>query len=361
MTNSRISANETDSGTTTTSLNAPGIKGPLAELHKNKYKYEFLQFPNNLEAAEENHWIRFDIYKLGGGKVKAEESRRIFETESKTFIDRTIENTAEKANALFNTALQAPVNIAKSIANEFVNELPPALGGIGKELLGLGRAQARGLGSIMLYAPHERRETLSLKWEQESVGALGAALLGGHGHLADTITNHSNETINSMLANKAGLTRDAMAKIAGSMLGNQHLEEIARHNEGVALNPHLEMFFNQVNFRTFTFGFKLAPRNNPEAETIRNIIALFKYSSAPRLAEGKGGLYFDYPNVFNISFSNENETHKIAQSALTQVDVNYTGAGVNSTFYDNYPVEVDLSLSFTELEIMHKDKISKGY
>ena len=58
---------------------------------------------------------------------------------------------------------------------------------------------------------------------------------------------------------------------------------------------------------------------------------------------------------------NEEQTHKIARSCLTSIQVDHSGSGVNSTFYDNYPVETNMNLVFTEMEIMHKDKIGEGF
>ena len=68
-----------------------------------------------------------------------------------------------------------------------------------------------------------------------------------------------------------------------------------------------------------------------------------------------------YPNVFDITMFNEDQTHRIARCCLTSIQVDHSGAGVNSTFYDDYPVETNLNLVFTELEILHKEKIDQGY
>ena len=112
-------------------------QGPLGSLYANKYKHIFLQYPLNLESGEENHWVRFDVQEIQGVGVKqnearSEPSRKL--TSGGSFIDRIVENTAEKASALVTTALLAPVNIAKSTVNEFLSELGPTLGGIGREL-----------------------------------------------------------------------------------------------------------------------------------------------------------------------------------------------------------------------------------
>jgi len=346
-------------------------EGPLKSLYADKYKDIFLQFPNNIESAEENHWVRFDIDEITGPQIKQDEVRTTSFGKKKkgSFLDRVVAGTAEKASALITTALLAPVNIAKSTVNEFLNDLPPVLGGIGRDLLGgfSGKSKSRGLGSIMLYAPHTRQENLKLNWGPDKLGQVGAAIAAGGGTvggaLSDIISGDS-ETVNSVIANRTSLIQGAMSKLAGSALGGNAGAIVKQtfKSKGQAINPHMEMFFDNVDFRSFTFDFKLAPRNSSEAKAIREIINLFKYASTPSYEEGgSGGVFFRYPNVFEITFFNENETHKIATSCLTGVNVNYTGPGINSTFYDNYPLETQLNLTFTELEIMHKGKIDKGY
>jgi hypothetical protein len=297
--------------------------GPLSSLYGNKYEDTFLQFPNNLDSDEENHWVRFDISEIGGAGIKEDESRT---TSGSTPREVFSSGSSQEGSS---RALRT-----------------------GRE----SKSRTQGLGSIMLYAPHTRQENFKLNWAGDKIGQVGAAAKGG--------ISGDNETVQSVIENLGSLTHGVAAKLAGSVLGGNAdaLVKDTFKSKGVAINPHLEMFFDNVDFRSFTFDFVLAPRNESEAKTIRDIINLFKYSAAPSYeSSGQGGVFFRYPNVFGITFFNESQTHKIATSALTGVNVNYSGAGVNSTFYDNYPVETHLNLTFTELEIMHKGKIDEGY
>ena len=65
--------------------------------------------------------------------------------------------------------------------------------------------------------------------------------------------------------------------------------------------------------------------------------------------------------MFDIEFHNENQTQKYLQSALTDIQVNYTAASQNATFYDKYPASVGLTLAFTELAIVNKQRVDEGY
>jgi hypothetical protein len=352
---------DTLKGPATDALELAGDRkeGELHKLYANKYKKIFLQYPLNVESPEENHWVRFDAYTINGDVVKYDESRTGVsikdKKKKKSFLDKVSDGVAEKASALVTTALMAPVNIAKSTTKSFLNDLPPAIGGIAKKFLGMkGKSRVLGKGSIMLYAPHTHQENLKYNWAQEATGFTGGALKGAG-------ANDDNQFIQSLIDNAGTATKQLGALMGGAMTGNQSLVDLIGRNNGVANNPHLEMFFKSVDFRSFNFDFKLAPRNPPEAREIQKIVNFLKYASAPHYKNGEGGIYFAYPYVFDVSFFNESQTHKIARSALTAITVNHTAAGVNTTFYDNFPAETSLNLTFTELEIMHKDTIASGY
>jgi hypothetical protein len=280
------------------------------------------------------------------------------------FLDRVVSETAEKASAQTTTELQAPVNIAKSTVNEFLKDNSPTLGGVSRDLRSghSGKSRTNRYGSITLYSPHTRQENLKFNWKGAELGQAGQLVKDGTS-LKD-ITGGNSDTVQSIIANQKVLGQAGLAKLAGAAMGG-NADAIVNQsfkNKGQAINPHLEMFFENVDFRSFTFDFKLAPRNASEAKEIKKIISLFKWASSPSYeSSGAGGVFFRYPHVFKITFFNENETHKIAASALTGVSVNYTGTGINSTFYDNYPLETHLNLTFTELEIMHKGRIDQGY
>jgi len=131
----------------------------------------------------------------------------------------------------------------------------------------------------------------------------------------------------------------------------------AGSGDALAVNPHVEFFFENVTPRTFSFDFKLSPRNPDESEVIQKIIRSFKFHSAPKPQSSEAGRYWIYPQVFQIEYWNSDKTNKIGDCALTSVDVTYSGTGDNHTFYDGQPILVELKLNFMELDIITKDHI----
>lgn len=128
-------------------------------------------------------------------------------------------------------------------------------------------------------------------------------------------------------------------------------------------NPFREMLFEQIDYRAFRFNYKFLPKSPGEVENIKRIVDLFKFHMHPELSTGN--LFFIYPAEFQIIyyFKGKENTyfHKIAPSALTNLSVTYGGAGGMSSFHDGTPTEVNVSLSFQELELLTKEKINLGY
>ena len=127
----------------------------------------------------------------------------------------------------------------------------------------------------------------------------------------------------------------------------------------VGLNPFKEVLFQTVDFRSFTFKYRFLPKNQKEADTVKQIIDTFKYHMHPELSKNK--LFFIYPSEFQISYvyqNKENEYfHRFKPCVLESLDVTYGGEQYSS-FTDGKPTEVNLSMLFRETEILTKQQVS---
>lgn len=128
-------------------------------------------------------------------------------------------------------------------------------------------------------------------------------------------------------------------------------------------NPFREMLFEKVSYRAFKFNYRFLPKSKQEVDNVKRIIDLFKFHMHPELSAGN--LFFIYPAEFQIVYyykGKENSYfHKIAPSALTNLSVSYGSGPGMSSFADGTPTEINLSLSFQELELLTKEKIQLGY
>ena len=139
----------------------------------------------------------------------------------------------------------------------------------------------------------------------------------------------------------------------------------------MAINPHKEVIFNGLGFRHFTFKFRFTPTSEAEAVNVDNIIRAFKFYASPEIDPAYAGRAWIYPAEFDIQYySNGAENlflNKISTCALTDININYTGVGHWAAFrpaasiQGNPSVCTELSLTFTELEILQKRRVLDGY
>ena len=155
-----------------------------------------------------------------------------------------------------------------------------------------------------------------------------------------------------------------------SMVGAGDPVKLLSKSLGVAVNPQQEQFYVGPDFRSFSYSFDFWPRSQAELDAANNIILLFKYHSHPDLELSKsGGRMFFVPSEFEIHYlhmGKQNQyMNKISKCVCTSVDVDYGPEGEFKTFVADgrgaAPVHYKLTLGFTELELMTKDKIYNGY
>ena len=124
--------------------------------------------------------------------------------------------------------------------------------------------------------------------------------------------------------------------------------------------------FKEVNRRSFSFAYTFLPRSREEMETCHEIVGLLKFFAHPKRSEGSGR-FLDYPAEFGISFltgdGKENAyMPKILKCSLESVKVKYGEETSFSTFrtdqYGAAPTKMTMELSFSELEILTRDRLS---
>ena len=81
--------------------------------------------------------------------------------------------------------------------------------------------------------------------------------------------------------------------------GNVSVNQAISRATGQVLNPNLELLFNGVNLRNFSFAFEFFPRNIKEAEEVKQIIRCLKYAMVPDKDEN--GLFIKAPYVFQLN------------------------------------------------------------
>lgn len=249
----------------------------------------------------------------------------------------------------------------------------------GKQVQDILRGQTSGLtsenpthshlaSSITLYMPTDVKTRYGADYENadtELAGFLGKQfgdVLSG-GSLKDALKKGIGGAVEPLL------TR-AIAGALSIIPGVGDINAAVDKGLARAINPQQEFVFKRVPFRTFTYPFRFAPRNEKEMSSVYDIINMFKYHMLPEFNDTSlQGRYFRVPSEFEIRYMYRDRENlylpKVSRCALTNMNVDYAPEGQFKTFYANDrgapPVIVDMNLEFTEMEIMTKETIAKGY
>ena len=226
--------------------------------------------------------------------------------------------------------------------------------------------------SVALYLPPNVQDTTSAKYEGMQTGIVGLVAAGAGAFLNSMGNNDYEAASRSLLSGIKAITEEATKRAGGELVDAladvQGTAELANKAFGQATNPYMEVIFDNMDLRTFTYNFTFSPRNEDETNDVKRIIQLFRFHMAPEL-KGAQKRFLTLPSTFDIHYmyqhspnvANENNFYtKIFTCVLQGVDTNYTPAGVRS-FDNGAPTQITMNLSFMETELLTKGKINAGY
>jgi hypothetical protein len=208
--------------------------------------------------------------------------------------------------------------------------------------------------AIMLAVQERPSVKYGVEYAATDMGTLTGALAGGASGLS----------FNDMLpeiARKGMINLGSIPAAAAGMVVGENLDvkALASATTAQTPNPFREQIFQNVDTRTFTFDYKFLPKSQAESLAVHEILHTFAYHMHPELSAG--GLFYIYPSEFNIQYfyaGKENRwINKISTCVLTDMNVDYGNNAVFSSFANGAPTEINLRLTFRELEVLTKDRI----
>ena len=182
----------------------------------------------------------------------------------------------------------------------------------------------------------------------------------------------AKEFVGSAKGVLSGAALRAVSEVAEIALGAEGTVALGEKAFGVASNPYMEVLFDAMSLRTFTYNFKFAPKNERETAEVQKIIQVFRFHMVPELRGGQSrflglpsqfDIHYMYQPMGNAQSSNSMINpyyNKIATCVLTNCTVNYTPDGVKS-FRDGSPTQITMELQFKETELLTKDRINEGF
>ena len=227
--------------------------------------------------------------------------------------------------------------------------------------------------SIAIYLPPNVEDTTTAGYNDMRTGLAG--FLAARGSQIASVGD-AEKIAKEFLGAAEGVLSSAavraISEVAEIALGAEGTTQLANKAFGVADNPYMEVLFDAMALRTFTYNFKFAPKNEKETEEVQKIIQVFRFHMVPELRGGQSrflglpsqfDIHYMYQPMGNAQSSNSMINpyyNKIATCVLQNCAINYTPEGVRS-FEDGAPTQITMSLTFKETEMLTKDKINQGF
>lgn len=245
------------------------------------------------------------------------------------------------------------------------------------------------IGLVILPMPNKVADSNNVSWGEDTMNNLSAAVtantLGsmgqtaGAGLISKLITGSAGPGIFAKqvldLIGSGGAASKDLQLLLGPSLASKFLkaggfgveaESILARGAGIVPNSNLELLFNGPTLRSFTFTYKLSPREEPEAVRIRRIIRFFKQSMAAKKVTSRGGaagqasFFLGTPNIFKLEYRTRSTNsgggqfidgvNRFKTCALTSFQCDYTPDGFWAAYQGGQPISTTMSMTFNELE-----------
>ena len=226
---------------------------------------------------------------------------------------------------------------------------------------------------IALYIPADALQTsYKSEYSAVSMGQIGGRALeamqkaGGGANIKDILA-----------AQLSAATSEAGLLMGKHKLAGEKGMTILEQSQGSVLSPYIVAAYKgPTDMREHKFTFKFNPHSVDESMVVTAIINEFKKAMLPSTIGGHTRTSpsgtFGYPDEFKITYTingkelptnHNNPMFNIGRSVLKGCDVNYATESVPLFFEGTqFPVSAEMSLTFMELEVMTREKItgSKG-
>ena len=226
--------------------------------------------------------------------------------------------------------------------------------------------------SVAIYLPPNVQDSLGATYNDTETGMLGFAAAAGLDFSNAVGAKDYEAAANALVGGAGGVltegAKKAGAALAETLAGAEGAAGLVNRVFGQADNPYVEVLFQAMEVRTFTYNFTFAPRSEEETKDVQEIIQLFRFHMVPELQGGQSR-FLTLPSEFDIHYmyigkdgtNVENDYYnKIATCVCTNVTVDYTPGKVSS-FSDGAPTQITMALTFKETETLTKDKVNAGF
>ena len=344
-------------------------KSPTAHLTRNPLEFQHIQFPEDLGADGGHYMIFYSISNNKSLTADKEFNDKIgVSIDSEDITENVVGNNPfgytetkkvgtkySSKGILLDRAGGSQIKIGKPAANSVLT------GGL--------QTHSTVTGGVALYMPPGIKASYSAETGHSELGLAG--MMAGTVSRAMSATN-TEGMVSEFLKGIGGGMLTAARKMAigvGEAAGLGDIGGAITKVTATAENNFSEAVFEKINPRQFSYTFNLIARNRQEAQTVQKIIKFFKFHMHPELDEATGGRYFRVPSEFEIHYAyndqKNNYLYELSRCVCNSVEVDYGGDNFQ-TFrqFDGEgaaPVNISMTLTFTETTVLTKAQIAEGY
>ena len=213
----------------------------------------------------------------------------------------------------------------------------------------------KAISTIVLPIPGGISDTNSVSWGGDKMDPAQTALANLALTGIEKGFSAATDELQTMASSAGGKDKkqvsDAISKgIAGMASGTG--AQLLTRTTGQVLNPNMELLFKEPSLRPFNFTWKLAARNEDEADAIIKIIRTFKKGMAAQTV-GEN-LFLKSPHTWKLTYMNGGSPHpylnNFKECAMNSITTQYTPDGNYATFETGHMTSYSINIAFTELE-----------
>ena len=349
----------------------------------NPFDNEMVMYPEDLGNTGQGHYIVFNINEQVNANVSFTQGSLKANIAKMEHYDKASDLRRRKLNLTRGSS---------GLASEFAegrsrHQFSPP----GKKTNSVPRNATRRLAStIAMYMPASVGVSTNSNYREVEIGALASGMVSAMGVLAknnpfDNIAEFSKNVIQAGKTLKQSAEGGEAAQtfkenfvrgILDPLPGLSGIGAVQDIQRGFVRNNRLELTFDGIGRRSFSFNFKCMPKSENEAKAVDKIVNMFRFYMAPSFkgTDVSQSRTMIVPATFDITYLFENGTpnaflNKISTCVLESCDVKYGGERVQ--FYrptQNFrgedgapPVETDITLSFKEIELITRERIGVGF
>ncbi len=320
----------------------------------NKYKIDQHSYPMDLlSPMYGGNYAIFYINVSDASRLMITEETVQLDPKTESRMRGSLVANAKKLEDIFDSSINAANKVLPEAANIDIKAVKNAVPFN-------ARSQRRLKTAIALHVPNQLSVQYATNWGTADNTATAQALMSAGASGANAVGEAfagNGAAVKKNLTDMAGTGAEAWV---ANKMANSSMSKVISAATGTTSNPKKEQTFEGVEFRKFTFEYQFYPRDEFEAQNVLNIIHQFKLHMHPEFKSELNYVWI-YPSEFDIIYyTNGTENlniHKHTSCVLESMSVNYTPNGNFSVFANGMPTQINVSLSFRELQLASKETI----